>query len=136
MKSDSVVVFKKETPRGGGRITVTSSLNEISTDQLGNRLVMRNGWLLGPPPPLSNYSYTGQIFKDDVYGFSSISDICLTFVFVFTLNVICLLRRSSFTNILNVRRRILRKIPVITSVFPRTGTNKSLYLLRQGDRAC
>jgi hypothetical protein len=67
MKSDSVVVFMKETPMG--RITVTSSVNEISTDQLGNRLMVKNvELLLGPLPPLSNYSYTGQIFKDDVYS--------------------------------------------------------------------
>jgi hypothetical protein len=45
----------KGTPRR--RITVTSSLNEISTDWLGNRVAV-----------------SGHIFKDDVNGFSSASD--------------------------------------------------------------
>ncbi len=36
------------------RITVRSSINEISTDQLGNRVVVMIGdALLRPPPPLS-----------------------------------------------------------------------------------
>jgi hypothetical protein len=35
------------------RITVTSSLNEKSTFQLGNRVVMMGAALLHPPPPLS-----------------------------------------------------------------------------------
>jgi hypothetical protein len=50
----------KETPRR--RITVTSSLNEISTDQLGNIVVFQQ-------------QSSGYIFKDDVNGFSSIWDI-------------------------------------------------------------
>jgi hypothetical protein len=53
------------------RITVTSSVNEISTDQLGNRVVKRGGGrysaLLHP--------FLQQILKDDVNGFSSTSDI-------------------------------------------------------------
>jgi hypothetical protein len=35
------------------RITVTSSLNEMSTYQLGNRVVARGAALLRPHPPLS-----------------------------------------------------------------------------------
>jgi hypothetical protein len=49
------------------RITDTSSLNEISTNQPGNRAVMRGG----------NVTLTsGQIFKNDESGFFSNSDIC------------------------------------------------------------
>jgi hypothetical protein len=50
-----------ETPRR--RITVTSSLKGISTDQLENRVAVRGGQAFG------------QIFKDDVNGFPSTSDI-------------------------------------------------------------
>jgi hypothetical protein len=50
-----------ETPRR--RITVTSSLIEVSTNQLENGVVVRGGQTFG------------QIFKDDVNGFSSTSDI-------------------------------------------------------------
>ena len=39
----------KETQRR--RITVTSSLNEISTDQLGNGVVLRNVTSTTPLPP-------------------------------------------------------------------------------------
>jgi hypothetical protein len=53
----------KETPRR--RITVTSSLNEISTDHLMMGLVAGGEALLRPPPPL----FTS--FLDDVNGFSS-----------------------------------------------------------------
>jgi hypothetical protein len=60
------------------RITVTSSLNEISTDQLGNIL-----WWWGEEdisPPTRHHPFlkkaSGQIFKDDGNGFSSSSDIC------------------------------------------------------------
>jgi hypothetical protein len=35
------------------RKTVTSSLNEMSTFQLGNRVVVREAWLLRTHPPLS-----------------------------------------------------------------------------------
>jgi hypothetical protein len=58
----------KETHRR--RITVTSSLNQISTDQLGK-------WGGGgsPPHPFLQQAF-GQIFKDVVNGFSSPSDIC------------------------------------------------------------
>ncbi len=59
---------KKTTPRR--RITVTSSLNLISMDQLGDRVEA----LLRPHPFLRQAS--GQIFKDDVNAFSSISDFC------------------------------------------------------------
>ncbi len=62
----------KETPR---RITATSSSNEISTDQLGNRVLVKG---IGVTPPAHTPFYKrflGQIFKDDVNGFSSL-DIC------------------------------------------------------------
>jgi hypothetical protein len=45
------------------RITVTSSLNEVSTNQLESRVVVRGRKVFG------------QIFKDDVNFFSSTSDI-------------------------------------------------------------
>ncbi len=54
---------------------VTSSLNETSTDQLGNRVVVRLRGVSPPLPPFLQQA-DGQIFKDDVNGFSSISDIC------------------------------------------------------------
>jgi hypothetical protein len=38
----------KETPRR--RITVTSSLNEISMDQLGKRVAVRRGGIIPPAP--------------------------------------------------------------------------------------
>jgi hypothetical protein len=60
------------------RRTVTSSLNEIFTDQLGNRVVVGGGGaLLRPPPPLSIAGFSRRIFKDDVNGFFSTPDICL-----------------------------------------------------------
>jgi hypothetical protein len=59
---DVTVADMKETHRR--RITVTSSLNQISTDQLGN-----GGGGLRPTP-------SEQIFKDVVNGFSSPSYIC------------------------------------------------------------
>jgi hypothetical protein len=43
----------KETPRR--KITVTSSFNEISRDQLGNRVVVREGGVT-PPVPTPFYS--------------------------------------------------------------------------------
>jgi hypothetical protein len=49
------------------RIKVTSSLYKISTDQLGNRVVVREGGVT----PL----YLTPFFKDNVNGFSSIADI-------------------------------------------------------------
>ncbi len=63
------------------RITVTSSLNEISTDQLGNRVMVKGGWGGGgvgvnPAAYISLQQAFGQIFKDDVSGFPSSSDIC------------------------------------------------------------
>jgi hypothetical protein len=65
-------------------MTVTSSFNDISTDQLGYKVVLRGeeGVTLPPPsPPLSK----ADRYEDDVNGFSSISDICsmaLTLYFV------------------------------------------------------
>ncbi len=60
--------YIKETPRR--RIAVTSSLNEISTDQLGKRVEVRGERRYSARP----HPAAGQIFKDDVIGFSSISD--------------------------------------------------------------
>jgi hypothetical protein len=57
----------EETPRR--RLTVTSSLIEISTDQLGNNVVMREESL-----PLPTAGVWTNI-KDDVNGFSSVSGI-------------------------------------------------------------
>ncbi len=50
-----------ETPRR--RITVRSSLNEISTDQLGNRSVVRGG--ATPPTSTPFYSFGIYVFIDD-----------------------------------------------------------------------
>jgi hypothetical protein len=65
----------KETSRR--RITVTSSLNEITTDQLGNRVVARGGGrcLSARPHPFLQQA-SGQISKDNVNGFFFTSDIC------------------------------------------------------------
>jgi hypothetical protein len=55
----------KETPRR--RITVTSSLNEISPDQLRNRVVARGrGITMGitPPDPHCKEPITKQIFPE------------------------------------------------------------------------
>ncbi len=46
-------LYMKETPRR--KITVMSSFNEISTDQLGNRVVVREGGVT-PPVPTPFYS--------------------------------------------------------------------------------
>jgi hypothetical protein len=48
------------------------------TDQLGKRVVVRGELLLRPPQHLFfiRLLESGQIFKDDVDGFSSTSDIC------------------------------------------------------------
>jgi hypothetical protein len=54
------------------RKAVTSSFYELSTDQLGDRVVMR-GW--GEAFFLQQ-AY-GLVLKDDVKGFSFTSDICL-----------------------------------------------------------
>jgi hypothetical protein len=67
----------RETPRK--RITVTSSFKGRSMYQLGNRVV---AWEKGVTPPaphnfLSFYKQaSGQMFKDDVNGFSSTTIIC------------------------------------------------------------
>ncbi len=55
--------FMKETPRR--RIMVTSSLKEMSTDQMGNWVVMR-GMHYSARPFLQQAS--GSIFKDDLKG--------------------------------------------------------------------
>ena len=60
-------VLLKETPR----TTVTSSLNEISTDKLGKKMVVKGQALFHP---------SGQLFKDDMNGFFSISVICFMYV--------------------------------------------------------
>jgi hypothetical protein len=59
-----------ETPRR--RITFTSSLNELSTDQLGNRVGDEGEAVLRP----FLQQASRQILQDDVNGFSSTSDIC------------------------------------------------------------
>jgi hypothetical protein len=61
----------KETPMW--RITVTSSLDELSTDKLRNRKGMKMEVLLHPPPTSFCGRLRGWIFKDDVNGFSSAS---------------------------------------------------------------
>jgi hypothetical protein len=61
----------KETPRR--RIAVTSSLNEISTDPRGSRVI--DGGFVTPPVPYLHASGL-KISKDDVNGFSSTADIC------------------------------------------------------------
>jgi hypothetical protein len=50
-------------------ITVTSSLNKM-----GKRMMVRGETFLAHPLPFLQQAF-GQIFKDDVNGFSSISDI-------------------------------------------------------------
>ncbi len=59
----------KGTP--GRRTTVTSSLNEISTNQLGTRVVVRGEALLSPPPPLSTAGFWTGIYKTMWTVFSS-----------------------------------------------------------------
>ncbi len=54
----------KETRRT--RITVTSSLYEISTDKLENMVVVRGEEFFG----------SGEVIEDDVNSLSSSSDIC------------------------------------------------------------
>ncbi len=59
------------------RITVTSSFNEIPTDQLGNRLMVRGECITTPPAPLT--LYTGGFWTDIQRRhkrFSSILVIC------------------------------------------------------------
>jgi hypothetical protein len=57
------VAAMKETPRR--RITVTSSLNEIPTDQLGNRVRVRGvkGYSGRPPPPPFSTADFWTIFR-------------------------------------------------------------------------
>ncbi len=61
----------KETPRR--KITVTSSLNEISKDWLGREQEMR---FTASPTQLFPQQAFKQIFEDNVNRFSSTSDIC------------------------------------------------------------
>ncbi len=62
----------KETTRR--RITVTSSLIEIFTEPLGNRI----GVGVTPPAPIPFYKQASghRYLKNEVNGFSSSSDIC------------------------------------------------------------
>ncbi len=54
------------------RITVTSSLKKLSTNQLGNRVVVRGGGVTEHP---LLHQASGKIYKD-VNGLSSTLDIC------------------------------------------------------------
>jgi hypothetical protein len=58
-----MAVRTKETP--GRRTTVTSSLNEISTNQLGNRVVVRGEGVtpFAPTPPLSTAGFRVYIYR-------------------------------------------------------------------------
>ena len=51
--------YMKETPRR--RITVRSSLTEISTDQLRNRVWVSGGGIIPPAPTLSTASFWADI---------------------------------------------------------------------------
>jgi hypothetical protein len=62
----------KKTPRK--RNAITLFLNKISTEQPGNRVVVRGEVLLRLPPFLLQQA-SGPICKDDVNGFSSTSNI-------------------------------------------------------------
>ncbi len=64
----------KETLRM--KITVMSSLNKMDKDQLGNRVVVRGEVFLHPPPHPFLQQASGEIFEDDMNGFSSTADIC------------------------------------------------------------
>jgi hypothetical protein len=44
-------------------------------DQLGNRVAVRGKAFLHPPHPFLQQA-SGEIFEDDVNGFSSTADIC------------------------------------------------------------
>jgi hypothetical protein len=63
-------ILSKITPRK--RSMVTSSLNEVSTDHLENKDWYGGSVTPSPHPYLQQAS--GQIFQDDVNGFSSTSD--------------------------------------------------------------
>jgi hypothetical protein len=58
----------KETQR---RLTVTSYLNVISTDQLGNRVVVRGGVVTHPAPHDFLQSASDYTFQDEVNSFFS-----------------------------------------------------------------
>ncbi len=68
-----MVNISKETPRR--RITVTSSLNKISMEQLENMVVWRGG---GVTPPASIQA-SRQLYKYNVNNFSSTSNVCFMF---------------------------------------------------------
>ncbi len=75
-RNESIPKPLKETPRS--RITVMSSLQEISTLRISWEI---GWWRLGRGVTLPFLQQaSGQIFKDDVNGFSSTSDICFTTV--------------------------------------------------------
>jgi hypothetical protein len=59
------------------RKTVTSSLNK-NIQGSGKKVVVRRRAVIPPAPPVSR-----KIFKDDVNGFSSISDICFMLYIVY-----------------------------------------------------
>jgi hypothetical protein len=66
----------KETPRR--RIPVTPSLKHIQSFLGRNMVVMRGVGVTPSAPPFSAAGFwaSGLIYKDDVNGFSTISDIC------------------------------------------------------------
>ncbi len=68
-----MVNISKETPRR--IITVRSSLNKISTGQLGNKVVVRGGGVT----PSAFIQASGQLYKDDMNSFFSTSDVCFVF---------------------------------------------------------
>jgi hypothetical protein len=64
-------------------------------DQLGNRVVRGGGRGVNPPSPTSFLlQASGQIFKDDVDGFSSTLDICCIKESLF-----CAAKPSGFQNL-------------------------------------
>ena len=72
------LAYTKETSRR--IITVTSSLNEISTDQLVSRVVLGGGGVTPNAPSLNIVQHASRhIFKDDMNDFppSRIFALCL-----------------------------------------------------------
>ncbi len=74
LRSISLKTETQETPRR--RISVTSSLNEISTEQLGKRVVWVGGKRYYAPDPSSGGFRINIVYKDDVNDLSSPTDIC------------------------------------------------------------
>jgi hypothetical protein len=66
-------ILMKETPRR--RISVTSSVNIFQTERKIGLYIVRGKVILRPPHSVLQQA-SGQIFKDDVNGFSSYSTIC------------------------------------------------------------